>query len=89
MHNFSEGDIDTIVNPTVLFTYTNEIKITELADADTKLTENHQYNGSMTLLVTQPYSPHSPLTDTLFALAEPPPRPRVEAGEAAVLVRAG
>ena len=46
MHKVSVEEINNIVLPTVLFTYTNKLEIMELTDADTDLTKNHQDNGA-------------------------------------------
>ena len=82
-------EIDAIVQPMALFNHTNEFETIDLADADTKPTENHQDNYTTPSLGTQTSSTHSPLTDTPAALAEPLPRPYVEAGDAAVLACTG
>ena len=47
MHEVSMGEIDVIVQPTVLFSHTDELKIPELVDADTNPSENLQDNGAM------------------------------------------
>ena len=41
MHEVSEGELDTIALPTVLFSHTDELKISELADAKTDPPEKH------------------------------------------------
>ena len=89
MHKVSEGDIDAIIQTTVLFYHTDEIVIPELADTKTDPPQNLQGNGTTPPVDTQPSSPHSPLEDTLVASDEPPPCTRVEAGDAALQVRAG
>ena len=89
MHEVSVGEINAITRPTVLYTHTNELKTTELADAETNPNENHGDNSATPSLGTHPSSPYSPLTDTADALVEPLPRPWVDAGDAAVLARAG
>ena len=48
----SEGEINTIVQPMVFFSHTNELEIPELANADTDPTKNHQYNGASPPLIT-------------------------------------
>ena len=58
MYEVLVEEINSIVVSTVLFTHTNQIKITELADAKTDPTKNHQDNGTMPPLGTQPSSPH-------------------------------
>ena len=69
MHEVSEGYFNAIARPTVLLSHANELKIPELADAETDPPENHQDNGDITLVSTQPSPPHSPLEDTLVASA--------------------
>ena len=71
----------------VIFIQPDELGSNELANDKTTLTEKHQYNGASPSLVTQLHSPHSPLTDTAVALNKPPPRPFVEAVDAACLAR--
>ena len=58
-HNKMETmhEIDAIIRPTVLFTHTNNLKPTELADAESNPTEKHQDNGATPPLNTQPSSP--------------------------------
>ena len=69
------------VQLTAFFTQTNDLKSTELADAETKLTKNHRYNGIFTELSNQPSLSHLSLTDNLVALDNPPQRPCVESGD--------
>ena len=78
MHKFSEGELDAITRPTVLFSHTNELKILDLANADTNLPENHQDNGSTPPVNTHPSPTHSPLEDTSVASAKTPPLPRIK-----------
>ena len=93
MHKVSEGEINAIVRPTVLFSHIDEIKIPELADADadadaeTDPPENLQDIGATSPVSTQPYPPHSPLEDTLVASAKPPPCHRVWSGDASLQAR--
>ena len=61
----------------------------DLADAKTKLTKNHQYNGDMSLLGTQPSLPHSPLTSTLVTPSKPPSYPLFDDGDASILAHVG
>ena len=56
----------------------------ELANTETHSTKNHQGNGATLILVNHTSSTHSPLEDTSVTLADPPPRPRVEARDAAL-----
>ena len=60
MHEVSEGELDAIARLTVILSHTNELKILELADAETNPPENHQYNGATPTFNAQPYPPHSP-----------------------------
>ena len=66
----------------MIFSYTDDLEIPELANAKTDPPENHQYNGSTPPVNTQPSPPHSTPEDTSFASADPPPRPRIKAGDA-------
>ena len=89
IHEVSEGDIDAIARPTVLFSHTNELKIPELVNAETNPLKNLQYNGATPPVNTHTYLPQSPPEDTSFASSEPPPCPCIEAGEAALQARTG
>ena len=89
MHEVSEGEINAIIQITTLYTQSNKLESTELSDVDTDLIKNNQYNGAMPPLGTQPYSPHSPLTNTLVSLDETLPQLRFDSGDAAVLARKG
>ena len=89
MHEVLEGDIDAIAQRTVLYSHTNELKIPELANAQTNPPEKHQDNGTTPSVNIYPSPPHSPLEDTLVASSEPPPRPRVEARDAALQAQEG
>ena len=80
MHEVAEGEIYAIERPIMLFFYTEEHEIMELADAKTKPLENHQDNGATLMVNTQPSLLHSPPEDTLVASDEFPPRPCIEAG---------
>ena len=73
----------------MLFNHTNDLEIPELANTDTEMTKNHQYNGDTPPLVTQTYLPQSPPTETSVILDEPLPHPRIEATCAAFIDRAG
>ena len=73
----------------MFFFHTDELKIPELADADTEPPKNLQYNSATPLVSTHPYLLHSPQEDTLFASAEPPPFPHVKSIDAALQARAG
>ena len=89
MYKVSEGDINTIVQPMVLFTHRNNLETTELTDDKTNSTKNHQDNGAKPLLGTKPSFPYSPMTDTSSALAKPLPFPHIEDGDTIVLARTG
>ena len=82
MHEVLEGDINAIAQPTVLFFHTDELNISDLANAETDPPENHQDNDSTPPVNTHPSLPHSPPEDTLVASDKPPPRPCVEARDA-------
>ena len=89
IHEVSEGELNGIARPTVLFYHTDDLEIPELADAETDPLENQQDNGATALVNTQPSPPHSPPEDTSVVSAEPPPRPRVDAGYAALIAQKG
>ena len=82
-------DINSIIWPTVLFNHSNKLKITELSNTNTVPTKNHKDSGAMPPLVTQPYSPHLSLIDTLVSPVDPLPFPCVESWYAKFLVRTG
>ena len=89
MHKVSEGELDTIAQPTVILSHTDEPEILELADDNTDPPENHQDNGATPPVNTQPSQPHSSPEDTLVASAETPPHPRVEAVDADLQAQEG
>ena len=68
----------------MLLSCTNKLEITELANVETDLPENHQDNGSIPLFNTQPSPPHSTPEDTSVASITPPMHPCIEAGDAAL-----
>ena len=82
-------EINAILRLTLLFNHTKKFEITELANAKTDPTKNHQYNGDTPPLGTQPCSLHSPLTYTLVTPVYPPPCPRFEAIYDAFIARSG
>ena len=84
MHEVSEGEIDAIDRPAVLLSYTNELKILDLDNAETDPPENLQDNSATSPVNTQPSPLHSTPEDTLVASAGPPPCPCIEAIEAAL-----
>ena len=61
MQEVSEGEIGAIIQPTVIFTHTNEIEVLELADAETNPTKNLQDNGATPPFGPHPSLPYSPL----------------------------
>ena len=87
MHEVAEGNFDAITQPTVFLSHTDKIKILELANVENNPPENHQDNGAMPPVNTQTYLTHSPPEYTLVTFAKPPPRPRVEAVNAALQAR--
>ena len=52
----------------------------DLTNNDTNPDENHQDNGATLPHVTQPSSPHSPLTYASVSLEPPPLLPQVDGG---------
>ena len=54
MHEVLECELNSIAQPTVLFSHTNELEIPELVDADTDPPKNHQNNGATLPVNTQP-----------------------------------
>ena len=71
-----------------LFTQPVNIDPKELANANTTQAKNHQDNGYSLLRGTQPYLPHSPLTDYSVTTDKSQPRPCVDTGYAALLASA-
>ena len=60
MHKVLEGDIVAITWPTVIFSHTDELKITEIANTETDLPKNLQDNGTTLPVNTQPPPLYSP-----------------------------
>ena len=89
INEIAEGALDTIVRPTMFFYHTDELKITDLANAETDPLENYQDNGATLPVNTQSSPPHSPPEDTSVASADPPPRPCIESGDAALQAQEG
>ena len=83
MHEVAAVKLGEFLQPMEIFTHTNKVDPTELDINDTTLAENHQDNGAMQPLITQPSSPHLLPTDTSDALELPPLRPHIDAGAAA------
>ena len=54
MYEISKLEINAIIQPTVLFSYADKLKVPELADTDTDLPKNLQDNGATPLVGTQP-----------------------------------
>ena len=61
MYKVSEGEIDAIVRPTVIFYHTKQLGILELANAETDPYKNLQDNGATLPVGTKPLLPHSSL----------------------------
>ena len=59
MHELSDGEIYTIVQQTVLFSHTEELKIPELANTETYRPEIIQDNGDSPPVNTQAFPPNS------------------------------
>ena len=87
MHKDTKVDIDGIDQPTEIFNQTNELNPTDTSNNKTTLAKNHQDNGAMPPLGTQPPSLHSLLAYTLVTTDKPLPCPCVESGYAAHLAR--
>ena len=60
MHKVLEGEINVIVQPTLILSHTNEIEILELVDAKTNPPENLQDNGTTLTISTQTSPLHLP-----------------------------
>ena len=60
MHEVAGYYIGTIALPTVIFSRIDDLEIPELNDAETNPPENHQDNGAMPPVNTQPSLSHSP-----------------------------
>ena len=61
MHEVSEGEMNDIVQTTVILSHTNKIKIPELVNAKTNPPENIQENGATPPVITHTSPPHSDL----------------------------
>ena len=85
----TEDELVDIARLTVILYRIDELKILELNNADTDPPENHQDNGVMSSVNTQPSLSHSPPEDTPVASDAPPPHPLVDAGNAAPKAREG
>ena len=84
MHKVVEGKLVRLAQPTLLFSCIDNLETPELNYVETEPPENHQDNGATPPVNTQPFPLHSPLEDILVASAAPPPRPRVDASNAAL-----
>ena len=73
----------------MLLSHIENLELPELGDAETNPAENLQDNGATPPVLTQPSLLHSLLEDTSVASAAPLPRPRVNAGNAALQAREG
>ena len=78
-----------MLQPTVLFAYSNELEIPVLADSETDPTKNHQDNDTTPPLGTKSSSSHSPLEDILVAPEKPHICTHVKVRDAALQVRLG
>ena len=87
MHEVADSKIIKLTRTTVLFYRIDEIKLTELNDAETDPPENLQDNGATLRVLTQPYPLHSPLEDDLVDPAAFLPCPCVKAGDVALQVQ--
>ena len=54
MHKVSEVELNAIAQPTVIFSHTDELKILELANAETDTLGKHQDNGATLPVNNQP-----------------------------------
>ena len=73
----------------MIFSRTDKLKITELANAETSPLENHQDNVATPLVNTQPSPTQSPLEETSVASSAPLSRPLIEAGDASLQAQEG
>ena len=62
MHNVSAVNIEDFTQQMEIFTHTDKLDPTNIANDDTTTSENHQYNASLSLNITQTSSPHLPFT---------------------------
>ena len=60
MQKVLEGELDSMAQPKVLLSHTDDLKIPNLANANTNPSENHQDNGAMPPVNTQNSLLHSP-----------------------------
>ena len=89
MYEVTEGKLNAIEQPTVIFSCSDELKIPEIDDAKTNPPENHQDNRATLPVKTHHSPPHSPLEDTFVDSTTTTPCPRVEAGDATIKARMG
>ena len=89
MHEVAEGKLVELARKTVLLYRIDELKLPEIDDAETNLSENHQENGATPPVNTEPSLPQSPMEDASVASAAPPPRPSVTAGNPALQAQEG
>ena len=73
----------------MFFSRIDKLELPDLDDTETNPPKNHQDNGATSPVNTHTSLPHSPLEDTLVSSSAPLPRPRVEAGNAALQAREG
>ena len=67
MPEFVKVELKEITQETELLTQTGEINPTYIIDKETTSNKNHRDNGASPPYGTLPYSPHSPLIDSLVA----------------------
>ena len=78
MHKVAEVNLEEITQPTELFNQPDDLNPTEIAGIEITPDENHQENGASPSHITQPSSPHSPLTDASVAPYEHLLRPCID-----------
>ena len=86
IHEVSKVEINDFTQPTKLFSHTNEVDPTELAEDEITPSEKHQYNGASPPHGTRPLLPHSPLIYASVMPESPELLLHVDAGYAACLV---
>ena len=80
IRDITEDKLDDITHPAKLYTHPYKLDPTELSDNRITANKNHKGNVTLPLHGIQPSSPHSPLTDALFATDEPLSRPHIDNG---------
>ena len=85
MHEITEDDPNEITRPIEIFTHPGNLEPTDLSNNNTTPAGNHQYNGDLRQLGTQPSLPNPPQTDASVSMDNPPPHPYIEYGDATCL----